>query len=289
MPMNVKLGLVVAAALAFFTAPHAPAQETTSQSASPLEFDVVSIRVDHSDKHMSRMMQTDDGLSFVNVGLTGMVAYAWNIDGNHVSGAPAWSGSTSFDLEARVAGSDVAALKQLSNAQRKALLQPVLKGRFGLKLHSETKIAPVFELVVAKGGEKLTALPAGSCADPKSGKPGKPCGMISIDVYPSPLHQEFKGDGITVADLAMNFESYVHRIVIDRTGLSGNYDVRFHWAPEAEHAGISAESNGSGDQQDPTEPSLFTAIEEQLGLRLQSTKAPIDTLVIDAAHMPAEN
>lgn len=143
-----------------------------------------------------------------------------------------------------------------SEDQLKLMLQTLLADRFRLVLHRETKQLPVYELIVAKGGPKLKE---------------------SAEDASTFLHTDAKS--ITAAKVAMPMfvkllSQQMGRSVLDKTGLSENYDFKLEWTPD--------EANGDG-------PSIFTAIQEQLGLKLEPSKGPVEVLVIDHAEKPSEN
>jgi uncharacterized protein (TIGR03435 family) len=119
------------------------------------EYDVASVKQHSSDERMMRIMNKPDGFSCSNISLKTLVANAYGIRQDLISGGANWIGSTGFDVEAKVAGSDVEAFKKLSPRQRNRLLQPLLADRFKLKVHSETKVLPMYDMVIAKGGPKL--------------------------------------------------------------------------------------------------------------------------------------
>jgi uncharacterized protein (TIGR03435 family) len=142
------------------------------------------------------------------------------------------------------------------------MLQSLLADRFQLRVHYESRIQPIYELVLAKGGFKLKPLPADHERGGMSGRPGE---MI--------LH------GMSIADLArsLSMSNEAGRAVVDKTGLTGNYEIDLKWTPDDQQGTPDAGST------------LFTALEEQLGLKLEPAKGPVDTLVIDHVEKPSEN
>jgi uncharacterized protein (TIGR03435 family) len=242
------------------------------------EYDVASVKENKSGDHMMRIMNTPDGFSCTNIPLTTLIGDAYGIRQDLISGGPGWVNSTGFDVEAKVAGTDVDAFKKLIWRQRNALLQALLADRFKLKVHHETKVLPMYDLIVAKGGPKLkAAAPADTTADaPKGPGAAKPHGMMTMGPG------MFKGQGLSMTALAGELSSVLEHTVVDKTGLTGNYDFDLKWTPE--EAGPSGD-DGSAE----SGASIFTAVQEQLGLKLQSTRGPVDTLVIDYAEMSSEN
>ena len=185
---------------------------------------------------------------------------------DYPAGLPPWADKDSFDVEAKANDDTVAAIRKLSSKEQEQLtrdmLQSLLADRFQLRVHYESKMQPIYELVLAKGGSKLKPLPAEK-------KPG--WGKIDRGEYR--LHNksitEF-ADGLSVWNVA-------GRAVVDKTGLIGNYDVDLKWTPDGQQ--------GTPD----SGPTLFTALEEQLGLKLEPAKGPVNTLVIDHVEKPSEN
>lgn len=253
------------------------------------EFDVVSVKQDKSGTGMMRLMSNPDGFSATNVSAKLLIQVAYGIREDLISGAPGWADTARFDFEAKVAGTDVDNLKKLSQEQRRSMLQPALSDRFKLKVHNETKQLPVFELVVAKGGSKLKEATSGDTyASGIQGVDGKGhAGMMRM------RPGEVTGQGVPIATLVNLLATQLHQTVIDKTGLGGIYDLDLTWAPDQESGPMF--KGGDGPQQksdtglDSTGPSIFTALQEQLGLKLQSTKGPVETLVVDHIEMPSEN
>jgi uncharacterized protein (TIGR03435 family) len=253
------------------------------------EFDVVSVKQDKSDTGMMRLMSKPDGYSATNVSAKLLIQVAYGIREDLISGAPGWADTTRFDFEAKVAGTDVEDLKKLSPEQRRSMLQPALSDRFKLKVHNETKQLPVFELVLAKGGSKLKdATPGDTYATGIKGPDGKGhAGTMRMGPG------EVTGQGVPIATLVNLLATQLHQTVIDKTGLTGTYDLNLTWAPDQESGPMFKAGDSSQQKADPapdsTGASIFTALQEQLGLKLQSAKGPVDTIVVDHIEMPSEN
>jgi uncharacterized protein (TIGR03435 family) len=245
----------------------AAAQQTAS---APPAYDVVTIKVNNS---LERNVSSNaDNTSFLarNVTLKHLLVNAYGIREGLISGLPAWASTTRFDVDAKVTGPGQS-LRGLSMEQRQAMLAVVLADRFHLKSHTELKTLPVYELVIMKDGSKLTPSTA---ASPPKGPAPNPFG--TMDVHNGSISAE----GVAIAQLAGNLSFPLDRTVIDRTGLTGRYDFRLRWTPDT----VAADNA-------PTDapPDLFTAIQEQLGLKLQPAKGPVETLVIDHVELPTEN
>jgi len=183
---------------------------------------------------------------------------------SQISGIPIALDSQKFDIEAKSDPSVDAQLSKLSSDQAKLqkqlMIQDLLADRFKLTTHKEIKQLPVFNLVVAKSGSKLQE------------------SKINGRTF-NTRRGQLSDQGATIAVLADQLAGELGRPVIDKTALAGRYDFTFKWTPD--NSTVAASSD------DP--PSIFTAVQEQLGLKLESTKGPVETLVIDHIEPPSEN
>jgi uncharacterized protein (TIGR03435 family) len=215
--------------------------------------------------------------------LRDLILTAYEIYGDHanpasfrmqVLGGPAWIDSERYDFTLKAEGNT--AVAQMYGPMLRALLED----RFRLRLHREAREAPVFLLTVAKGGAKLQAAKEGGCLSE--------CGSAKVDP-----HGKFDMFGATMADLSTQLGMRLDRDVIDKTGLRGKFDVHLEVSPgelAARHvAGSSVSSAGSPSAADLTGPSIFTALEQQLGLKLEPAKGQATVLVIDDIERPSAN
>jgi uncharacterized protein (TIGR03435 family) len=269
--------------LAQATGGPAPATQPAAAASAAMEFDVVSVKPNTSENGMMRMMNKPGIVSSTNVPLRALIQQGYGIRQDLISGGPGWVDSANYDFEGKIAPADAEALKAMTNEQRTAatrqMMQHALADRFKLKVHTETKTLPVYELVLAKGEPKLKeADPNNTYANGIKGPDGtaKP-GMMRFG------RDRLDGQGITVSSLAGFLSTRLERTIIDKTGLTGKYDVVLTFKPEDDAGG---KDNGASDD---NLPDLFTAVQEQLGLKLVSTKGPVDTLIVDNAEKPAEN
>jgi uncharacterized protein (TIGR03435 family) len=181
-----------------------------------------------------------------------------------IPGMPGWGDSAHFDLDAKADDATIAALQKLSRQdqwkQTQLMLQMALVDRFKLRVHEETRIGPVYELVIAKSGSKLKNAPESE--HPR----GYSFGRDHIEIRTGP-----------VGSLAFALSNIVGRSVVDKTGLAGNFDIDLKWTPD--------DQQGAPD----AGPTLFTALEEQLGLKLVNAKGPVQTFVIDHVERPTAN
>lgn len=256
----------------FLTTPLALAQSVVPAAASgkQLAFSVISIRphdpnntttVDHVAPDCHEITVTNLTLGF-------LVSNAYNLkEQRFLVGGPSWIDTARFDLQARLDPADVPAAK-LTEDQCFALLQPVLADRFQLKVHHESRPILVYNIVVAKGGLRMkeSSPPTGS-AQPL------PCRIDEARIG-SAIVRSCPMEAITHL-----LEDGPNRYVVDKTGLSGRYDFELHWTPD----NTPADSPLAGG------PSIFTAVQEQLGLKLEPSTAPLDILVIDSAQKPTPN
>lgn len=216
------------------------------------------------------------GFTATNSSLGLIIQYAYDVMDFQVSGAPDWVKSDRYDIAAKADGDPQ--LREIP-----ALVQRLLENRFRLKYHWETKEAPVYHLVVSKPGklresEFPDCSPPLSTPDPRRGAPAgdAPCGALMN----SPGHT--KGYRLTAGSLAGSLSFFIGRFVLDKTGLTGKYDIELQWTPDR----IQMQSRATSAT-DP--PSILTALQEQLGLKLESAKGPVKTLVIDHVERPSEN
>ena len=196
----------------------------------------------------------------------GLIYNAYKVRSLHdyPPGLPSWGDSAQFDIEAKIGGDSVAAMQKLSAGERDQqngqMLQALLADRFKLRVHYESRIQPIDQLVIAKSGPKVKQWPAGQ----------------------QPLGTSWGSDRIRIQGAGMDNLAFIlsdalGRTVVDKTGLSGNFDINLKWTPD--------DQQGTPD----AGPTLFTALEEQLGLKLEPAKGPVDSLVIDHVEKPSEN
>jgi uncharacterized protein (TIGR03435 family) len=263
--------------------------ETAQSSVSSLpKFDVASIKPhkdDPSGNMMVGMRFTPDGVTISGMPLDVLLREAFGVSEDRVQNAPAWAKSERFDIEAKVDAADVAALGKLKMEDRGAMLRPLLEDRFGLKYHHETKELQVYTLVVAKGGPKLTESKP-LTGDARNG----PQQMIRM----SGEGMSMEGKDGTMDNLAHVIGMQLGATVVDKTGLTGHYDYTLKWVPDQGMPMMwkgpeGGPEPGRGASTSPTGPSLVAALQEQLGLKLETKKEPVDVIVIDQINQPSPN
>ncbi len=293
--LNRKFLLIAAAVAAIalptsfgllYAAPNGIATQAENSTAKLPVFEVASIKPGKPGP--TELMMRPDGASLVGVPLQMIIREAYQVQDSQLLGKPTWIQSARYDLEAKVNGSDVAELKQLSFAQRWAMVQTVLAERFQLRVHWETKELPVYALVVAKGGPRLKqAKPGDTYPDGLKGPDGPASGGRMFMQW-----GQLTAQALPVSALVKLLSEQQHdRLIVDQTGLSGLYDFTLKWTPEGQEPAMF---RGGGPPEPRTTdessaPALFTAIQEQLGLRLESRKAPVQVLVIDHVERPSPN
>jgi uncharacterized protein (TIGR03435 family) len=223
---------------------------------------------------------------------------AYTVQAFQIVGGPGWIDSEQYVLEAKADGN-------ASRAQIFLMLQSLLEDRFQLKIHRETRELPVYTLVPARSGMKLQPPKEGSCVDsptdtipePSRGRmqpavPGGPplarCG--SVGVMAAPPSARMQGGKVLMPEFIRMLSMVLGRPVIDKTGFSGLFDVRLDFLPDELTAMLPPPPpDAAGAPPDSNVPSILTAMQEQLGLRLESTKGPVEVIVIDHVERPTAN
>ena len=242
---------------------------------------VASVKLNNDANPRSMSEYSPGGRFTANAVMIGsLIRAAYRIQGYQLVGAPDWIGAKRFDISAK--SDDNPAPSQQS------LLQALLKDRFQLVVHNETREMPVLALVVARSdgrlGPQLTkssfdcaAYMAGAHPPPQPGKAPN-CGTnIGLGV----LH----GKAIPLSTLATSLAPFAGRFTIDKTDLAGGYDVELKWTPD----NIPANLPPGFEPPDPLGPSIFTALQDQLGLKLVTDKARVPVLVVDRLELPTAN
>ena len=237
--------------------------------AAPI-FDVVAIHPHTSEPHEHNSIWSsplDGNVVAKNISVLALVHWAYEIPETRIVGGPGWTGSDHFNIEAK---SDQATDQEMSKLtgdmgrhQKELMVQALLADRFRLIAHIETRELPIYKLVVAKKGALIGAVQqSGNTVSASRGR---------IEVQAS--------DSLAV--LAEELSKVTGRDVIDQTGIIGRYNLKLQWAPD--DLNTKATSEGSSG------PSIFTALQEQLGLQLVSARGPVRILVIDNVARPSPN
>jgi uncharacterized protein (TIGR03435 family) len=212
------------------------------------------------------MQNLPDGFRWTNFPVRSWVRNAYDITmDSQIVGLPEWADSEPYDIEAKVDAETAEAWKGLNWKERAKQEQPMMRAlladRCQLRVHRETRETPEYDLVIAKGGLKMKEVATG---DGESMGPGK-----------------MSAHGLTMDSLVYGFSGMVGRMIVDKTGLGERrFDFELKWAPDDRRAADASPDAG---------PDLFTALEEQLGLKLVSSRGPVEVLVIDHIERPSAN
>ncbi len=243
-----------------------------AQSAPPLAFDVVSIKRSTSGPGPTMIISPidSDRIIVANATPRSIIGETNNIRLHDlITGLPAWADSETYDIEAKVAASDLAAFHKLLPMQRNPMMLSILADRFHFAFHFETRTLPAYTLVVSKGGPRLKQVEPATLANGLKDPGG-------IDM----TRNQITATGASMTPLLHVLQMQLGRPIVDRTGLTGNYDFTLKFAPI---------QSAATSEPDSAAPSIFTAIQEQLGLKLQSVKAPVQVLVVDHIERPSGN
>jgi uncharacterized protein (TIGR03435 family) len=230
------------------------------QAAPAPAFEAASIKPSQDPPGSSSGITTTKGrISARNVTLKRCVRGAYGVEEPHILGGPKWLDEARYNIEARAAG-------PAGDRELMTMLQSLLAERFKLAFHRETRALPGYALVLGKGGlrAKPSAPDAGSRTSSRWGS--------------------IEASGCTMAQLALKLSEVLHLPVADFTAVPGEFDFKLEWTSDDMQAPApdAVPDAASG-------PSLFAALQEQLGLKLESRKVPADVLVIDHAEKPSEN
>ncbi len=266
-----------------------PSTATVPDDKVP-SFAVASIKPDKTGSGGVRIMFGPDGFSATNIPLKLLIREAFGVNDDQIAGLPDWTGSAMYDIDAKVDGADLPVMDKLTFDQRKEMMVKLLTERFGLKTHQETKDLPVYALVVAKSGSKLhEAKPDDTYPNGLKGPDGQAggSGMMMFN-----RDGQLTGQGVKISDLTRILAQQTQRTVIDKTGLTGIYDFTLQMPPPRRLGAMpkpASDGAPAGDDADDAGPSIFTALQDQLGLKLESQKAPLPVIVIDHIEQPSEN
>jgi bla regulator protein blaR1 len=259
---------------------NAPVSRAQSKT-EVVTFEVASVKPSSPDaRGLTIDFTPGGGLRTVNARLRQLIEAAYDVHNFQISGGPAWLNSQGFDILAKPpqpegAAADMRRMTDEAQRQLRQRLQALLTDRFQLVIHRGTKEMPIYALVLGKSGPKLKE------------STGEGHGINAN-------RSAFTGSGATMQLLAQVLARRLGRPVLDRTGLNGKYDFTLEWTPDAGGpAGKEgpAGPNEKAEQAGPgvSGPTIFTALQEQLGLKLESQRGPVEIIIIDRAEKPAAN
>jgi uncharacterized protein (TIGR03435 family) len=261
--------------------------EPTVRDAAQQAFEVMSVKPNKSgDPGGSFGGRPGGQLAVRNNTLRNIIRNTYGLQDFQIVGGPDWMNSDRFDIAAKAAG-------DAAPAQMMLMMRTLLADRFGLALHTETREIPIYALVMArsdgKPGPQLRPAAVDCAALAAATRAGAPpplaptspgqrpvCGMRTVP-------GRMAAGGYRLADVARNLSNFAGRMVVDQTGLTGRFDLELAWTPDQS---LQGPLPAGAPPIDPNGPSIFTAVQEQLGLKLDSQKGPVEVLVIDHAEYP---
>jgi uncharacterized protein (TIGR03435 family) len=255
-------------------APCARAQQISKPAAAPPSFEVAAIKPSRPGRWGDDLDESGDRLTIQNFTVRRLIREAYSLKSDsQIIGGPEWLNDQRFDIVAKVDDAEAARMSKMNDDQSDRewalMLQSLLADRFQLKVTREERTLPVFALVVAHARPKMKPAPANG---------GNSGGDPGIDINWGELTARAASMD-AFADSLTSLRDLRSRVVINQTGLSGSYDFQLDWAHD----------RGDGASTNSPYPGIFTALEEQLGLKLKSERATVDVVVVDSAAPPSVN
>ena len=276
----VTTAVVVVMAISPLRAVRVSGHQSTAASSKPLAFDVASVKPNKSGDIGMAMQALPGGFRANNVTVRLLLRTAYQIQDSQLTGGPDWLDSDRFDIVAKTE-------RNSSSDQLSLMLRSLLADRFKAMIHKETRERSIYALVVARNGalgprlQRRDCVPAALPTTPAAGQE-LPCGRIMTG------SGEVTFKGAPMSQIAEGLSRYLGRVVVDRTGLGGNYDLTLQWTPERSPS-ANQQLGSDAPALDPNGLSIFTAVQEQLGLKLQPAQGTVNVLVIDRVEHPTEN
>jgi uncharacterized protein (TIGR03435 family) len=250
--------------------PEPPAKIQPMAASADPTFDVATIKPSKPDQPGKLFRVEGRSFTTINTTLVDLMTFAYGLHPKQIVGLPAWASTDKFDLAAKPDAPGAP-----SDKQWKSMVKKLIAERFKLTFHPDKKELSVYAITVAKTGPKLTR----SQGDP-DGLPGNFFGGLG----------DMINTNSTIGDFAATMQAAVlDRPVVDQTGLTGRYDFKLKWTPdESQFGGLGVKVPPPSDKADAP-PNLFTAVQEQLGLKLDAVKAPVEVYIVDHVEKPSDN
>jgi bla regulator protein blaR1 len=269
--------------------------QATQTAANPT-FEVASVKPNKSGEGPSRIgLQPGGRVTVINMSVRSLIRFAYQFQDFQILGGPDWIGGDRFDIAAK-AENDIPPSAPGTIGAGQLMMRSLLSDRFKLTLHPEKRELPIYELKLVRNDGRLgpqLKLSTTDCqammnaarergAPPPPQSPGQRpvCGMRAGP-------GQMTAGAFPLSQLAFALSQMTQRVVVDRTGLAGDFDLDLTFTPDQTNALGTPKPDVSPPPIDPNGPSIFTALQEQLGLKLESTRGPVDVLVIDHAELPS--
>jgi bla regulator protein BlaR1 len=263
---------LICVAMSFAVQPHVIAQQhssTSGEAATPrASYDIATIKPNKTLSNSIDINTNDATFVAHNASMKMLLQMAYNIRQDLIFGLSNPAESAHYDISAKVLDVDPEILKNLSREERRQMLVRLLQDRFKVQTHIEIKTLPVFDMVVLKDGIKFKPFTPTSSDDPGG----------DMNTHGSNNNVSMIGRGVPMSDWADAIGDQIGRTVIDKTELHGKYDLDLKWLRDDAPQGT-----------DDAAPTIYTALQEQMGLKLVASKGPVKTLVVDHIEMPSEN
>jgi uncharacterized protein (TIGR03435 family) len=240
-------------------------QGSVKQGLAKQAFEVASIKPADPNAHGSSSNTDRRFVTIKNWTVKRLVQRAFGVEDYQITGGPNWLDSYHFDINAKVDEAEPELKGEEGQKRLRAMFQSLLAERFGFEFHRETKTLSVYNLVTAKNGFKLTPVEGNGSQSMSSGNGRLTC------------------KGVDMPALAVFLSRTMERPVLDATTVSGVFDFKLEWSQQQDPGAKAPDANEAAG------PSIFTALQEQLGLKLESTKGPVEIIVVDHAEKPTEN
>ena len=281
------------------TAPGADKSHPASTPAASPVFDVAAIHQNNSDlsvrSHRSHIYSSPNDGNFrtINVSMKTLLEFAYAIPSTRILGGPSWLNSIYFDIDAKADSSVDGQMQNLSSdagkLEKQRMVQALLADRFKLDTHLETRELPIYVLAAAKSGPKfLDSQAGGTTINGGHGHIQVEGGDNTVALLAEQLAEQVFQFDFGFCEIGQQLAEALGRPVVDKTGIQGRYKLALEWTPDDRTAPPGGDS-ASGSPAPDSGPSIFTALEEQLGLKLESQKGPVQVLVVDHVELPTEN
>jgi uncharacterized protein (TIGR03435 family) len=267
-----------------------------AQEALPPSFEVATIKINKSGENNQFIRRQPGGrVTVTNLPARFLITFAYQLAQFQLTGGPSWTSSDRFDMVAKLEGNPEFPAPGQGPDPIQLAMRTLLADRFKLRVHHETREMDIYALVLARPGagpgpglKPSTA----DCSDrgrrgqppPQGPPPIPPAGIVPCSIMGTPGLIRF--GGFPISQITTMLGGQTGRMVVDRTGLTGNWEFELHFAAEQRGAPPPGTDPPAAD---PNAPSLFTALQEQLGLKLESTKGPVEVVVIDVIERPTED